>query len=160
MEKAGNVAPKAVDARLGDDGEGRAAIGQLHHAEKSWCAQSLLLRFLGAESLRHGNVPTMSGIDVVHHLPENLAVCRRVGYAVSRDVQVYHFVYERVFPFFFRAVKLAAQREREVAHPVFHTQMPYRLIAQRALRPPGITNAKRRHGQPAVEHCLVEMRKA
>ena len=75
-------------------------------------------------AVRYGNVPSEAAVQLVHYLPENLAVRRCVFDPVEADIVMNHLVDDCVFYLSFRQVEAGAEAQPEVVMLDLAEQVP------------------------------------
>ena len=98
-------------------------------------------------------------VDVVHHLPKDLAMSTRVLDAVEMDIIMYHLMDDSVLHFIFRQVKADADTETEVVKLHLTEQFPSFLIYKHAKEGLGIAKLNGKNREFIIKDKMIKLPK-
>ncbi len=109
--------------------------------------------------MTHNNMPTIFGIDFVHHRPKNPPVRRRILHIPTCYIKVYHLVNDDILPLLRRQIKFRAQTNLEIDISRPHQPPPHFRIAQLPEKTRRTRQNHRHHRQHPIETQIIKTRK-
>ena len=107
----------------------------------------------------NSDMPSETLVDVVHHLPKDLAMSTSVLDAVEMDIIMYHLMDDGILHFIFRQVKADADTETEVVKLHLAEQFPSFLIYKHAKEGLGIAKLNGKNREFIIKNEMIKLPK-
>ena len=107
----------------------------------------------------NSDMPFETLVDVIHHLPKDLAMSTRVLNAVEMDIIMYHLMDDGILHFIFRQVKTDADTETEIVEFHLTEQFPSFLIYKHAKEGLGIAKLNGKNREFIIKNKMIKLPK-
>ena len=136
--------------------DSRSAVSHPYYTEKSNAPGCAFGYFRGFGTQRNGDVAVKTVVDIAHHLAENPAVSRGVGYMVHSDVVVNHFMKKNVLNLVFGEVAIGTDDNNEVCFSFPAPQISAPAVSHHSEIAFGFAQFYWRNVESGIENGFVE----